>query len=42
MRTCRQFHELVAKLRPGQKIAVTYKRGNNVAKAEITLGESKR
>ena len=42
VRTCRHFQELMAKLRPGQKINVTYKRGTTVGKAELTLEESKR
>ncbi|HLU39646.1 MAG TPA: trypsin-like peptidase domain-containing protein [Planctomycetota bacterium] len=42
VRTCRQFHEAAAKLRPGQKVAITYKRGASVHKVELTLGEEKR
>jgi len=41
VRTCRQFREAMAKMRPGQTVAVTYKRGAKVAKVELTLAASK-
>jgi serine protease Do len=41
VRTCRQFDDLLSKLRAGQKIVVTYKRGTTVAKVDLTLAEAK-
>jgi S1-C subfamily serine protease len=42
VRTCRQFHSIMGRLRAGQKITLTYKRGTQVHKVELTLGEEKR
>jgi serine protease Do len=42
VRTCRQFREVMARMRPGQKVAVTYKRGATVGKTDLTLAEAKR
>ncbi|MEZ5966471.1 MAG: PDZ domain-containing protein [Planctomycetota bacterium] len=41
VRTCRQFDDVIAKLRPGQTVTVTYKRGNAVAKGDMTLEQAK-
>lgn len=42
VRTCRQFDDVMTKLRPGQTIALTYKRGTKVARTELTLARDKR
>lgn len=41
VRTCRQFNEAMAKMRPGQQVMLTYKRGTKVAKVELTLEAKK-
>lgn len=41
VRTCRRFGEVIAKLKAGQTVAVTYKRGAKVGKADLTLEPSK-
>lgn len=41
VRTCRQFGEAMAKLAPGQKVTLTYKRGTKVNKVDLTLEAKK-
>jgi serine protease Do len=41
IRTCRRFGEVIAKLKPGATVAVTYKRGTKVAKTDLTLEQGK-
>lgn len=37
IRTCREFREILGKFAPGQKVKVTWKRGNEVLTGEIEL-----
>lgn len=41
VRTCVQFREAMARFAPGQKVAVTYKRGTDVRRGELVLEEAK-
>lgn len=41
VRTCVQFREAMSKFAPGQKVALTYKRGTSVQRGELVLEEAR-
>ena len=39
IRTCREFHEILGKYAPGQKVKVTWKRGTQVMTGDVELAK---
>lgn len=42
IRSCKEFREVLAKMIPGQKVVLTYKRGTKVLQAELALAEEQK
>jgi S1-C subfamily serine protease len=41
VRTCAQFHAAMARLAPGDRVSLVFKRGSRVLQETITLGEAR-